>query len=135
MLTSPKLAEIESKLLRSDLPDFRGGDTVRVHYRIVEGDKERTQVFQGVVIKRSRSGARSTFTVRKVSFSVGVERIFLSHSPRIEKVESVLTVEYARELWRLRGVEALEAHNDSSMSSTDAPRSASVISALERVSS
>ena len=89
MLTSPKLAEIESKLLRSDLPDFRVGDTVRVHYRIVEGDKERIQVFQGVVIKRHRAGARSTFTVRKVSFNVGVERVFLSHSPRIEKVEIV----------------------------------------------
>jgi large subunit ribosomal protein L19 len=89
MLTSPKIAEIESKFLRSDLPDFRVGDTVRVHYRIVEGDKERTQVFQGVVIKRHRAGARSTFTVRKVSFNVGVERIFLSHSPRIEKVEVV----------------------------------------------
>jgi large subunit ribosomal protein L19 len=89
MLTSPKLDDIESKFLRSDLPDFRVGDTVRVHYRIVEGDKERTQVFQGVVIKRHRAGARSTFTVRKVSFNVGVERIFLSHSPRIEKVEVV----------------------------------------------
>jgi len=89
MYTSPKLAELESQLLRSDLPDFRVGDTVRVHYRIVEGDKERTQVFQGVVIKRHRAGARSTFSVRKVSFSVGVERIFLSHSPRIEKVEIV----------------------------------------------
>jgi large subunit ribosomal protein L19 len=89
MHTSPKLAELESKLLRTDLPDFRVGDSVRVHYRIVEGDKERTQVFQGVVIKRHRAGARSTFTVRKVSFNVGVERIFLSHSPRIEKVEVV----------------------------------------------
>jgi len=89
MLTSPKLAEIENKGLRSDLPDFRVGDTVRVHYRIVEGDKERTQVFQGVVIKRHRAGARSTFSVRKISFNIGVERIFLSHSPRIEKVEIV----------------------------------------------
>ena len=89
MLTSPKLAEIETKLLRTDLPDFRVGDTVKVHYRIVEGDKERTQVFQGVVIKRHRAGARSTFTVRKISFNVGVERVFLSHSPRIEKIEVV----------------------------------------------
>jgi large subunit ribosomal protein L19 len=87
MLTSPKLAEIESKLLRTDLPDFRVGDTVRVHYRIVEGDKERTQVFQGVVTKRHRAGARSTFTVRKVSFNVGVERMFMLHSPRLDKVE------------------------------------------------
>ncbi|MGA2449138.1 MAG: 50S ribosomal protein L19 [Polyangiaceae bacterium] len=89
MNISPKLAEIESKFLRTDLPDFRVGDTVRVHYRIVEGDKERTQVFQGVVLKRHRAGARSTFTVRKISFNVGVERVFLSHSPRIEKVELV----------------------------------------------
>ena len=89
MHTSPIIAEIESQLLRTDLPEFRVGDTVRVHYRIVEGDKERTQIFQGVVIKRHRAGARSTFTVRKVSFNVGVERIFLSHSPRIEKVEIV----------------------------------------------
>ena len=89
MHTSPKLAELESKLLRSDLPEFRIGDTLRVHYRIVEGDKERTQVFQGVVIKRHRAGARSTFTVRKISFNVGVELIFLTHSPRIEKVEIV----------------------------------------------
>src|SRR5271165_6737711 len=89
MLTSPKLAELESKLLRTDLPDFRVGDTVRVHYRIVEGDKERTQVFQGVVTKRHRAGARSTFTVRKVSFNVGVERVFLLHSPRIDKIEVV----------------------------------------------
>jgi large subunit ribosomal protein L19 len=84
-----KIEEIESAQLRSGLPDFRVGDTVRVHYKIVEGDKDRIQVFQGVVLKRHRAGARSTFTVRKVSFNVGVERIFLSHSPRIEKIEIV----------------------------------------------
>lgn len=89
MHTIPKIAEIESAQLRTGLPDFRVGDTVRVHYRIVEGDKDRVQVFQGVVLKRHRAGARSTFTVRKVSFNVGVERVFLSHSPRIEKVEVV----------------------------------------------
>jgi large subunit ribosomal protein L19 len=89
MQTIPKIVEIESKALRSDISEFRVGDSIRVHYRIVEGDKERTQVFQGVVIKRHRAGARSTFTVRKVSFNVGVERIFLMHSPRIEKVEIV----------------------------------------------
>jgi large subunit ribosomal protein L19 len=89
MHTLPKLAELESAFLRTDLPDFRVGDSLRIHYRIVEGDKERTQVFQGVVVKRHRAGARSTFTVRKVSFNVGVERIFLAHSPRIEKVEIV----------------------------------------------
>ena len=89
MHTIPKIAEIESAQLRTGLPDFRVGDTVRVHYRIVEGEKDRIQVFQGVVLKRHRAGARSTFTVRKVSFNIGVERVFLSHSPRIEKVEIV----------------------------------------------
>jgi large subunit ribosomal protein L19 len=83
------MAELEASQLRSGLPDFRVGDTVRVHYKIVEGDKERVQVFQGVVIKRHRAGARSTFSVRKVSFNVGVERVFLSHSPRIEKIEVI----------------------------------------------
>jgi large subunit ribosomal protein L19 len=89
MLLSPILQKLEAPLVRDGLPDFRVGDTVRVHYKIVEGEKERVQVFQGVVLKRHRAGARSTFTVRKVSFNVGVERIFLSHSPRIDKVEIV----------------------------------------------
>lgn len=89
MNTIPKIAELENAQLKTGLPEFRVGDTVRVHYRIVEGENQRTQVFQGVVIKRHRAGARSTFTVRKVSFNVGVERVFLTHSPRIEKVEVV----------------------------------------------
>ena len=88
-MQNAKIAEIENELLRTNMPDFRVGDTVRVHYKIVEGDKLRVQVFRGVVIKRHRAGARSTFTVRKVSFNVGVERIFLTHSPRIDKVEIV----------------------------------------------
>ena len=90
MSTSPIIQKLLQKALRTDLPQFVPGDTVRVHYKIVEGDKDRIQVFQGVVVKRQRAGARSTFTVRKVSFNVGVERVFLSHSPRIDKVE-VLT--------------------------------------------
>ena len=89
MNTSTVLAKIEATQLRSDLPEFRVGDTVRVHYKIVEGEKERIQVFQGIVLKRHRAGARSSFTVRKVSFNVGVERVFLVHSPRIDKVEIV----------------------------------------------
>src|SRR4051812_39507636 len=89
MLTSTILAKIEAPFLREGLPDFRVVDTIRVHYKIVEGEKERIQVFQGVVLKRHRAGMRSTFTVRKVSFNVGVERVFLMHSPRIEKVEIV----------------------------------------------
>jgi len=88
-MQNAKIAAIENEQIRTGIPDFRVGDTVRVHYKIVEGDKDRIQVFQGVVLKRHRAGARSTFTVRKVSFNVGVERVFLSHSPRIEKVEVV----------------------------------------------
>jgi large subunit ribosomal protein L19 len=89
MMASSKIEEIEAAQLRTGLPDFRVGDTIRVHYKIVEGDKDRIQVFQGVVTKRHRAGARSSFTVRKVSFNVGVERVFLLHSPRIDKVEIV----------------------------------------------
>ena len=88
-MNTQQIQDIETPLLRTDVSAFRVGDTVRVHYKIVEGDKDRIQVFQGVVIKRRRAGARSTFTVRKVSFNVGVERIFLDHSPRIDKVEVV----------------------------------------------
>jgi large subunit ribosomal protein L19 len=83
------IAELESAQLRQDMPKFRCGDTIRVHYRVVEGDKQRTQMFQGVVIKRHRGGLRSTFTVRKLSFGIGVERTFPAHSPRIEKIELV----------------------------------------------
>src|SRR6185369_5260537 len=89
MQTSNILAKIEAPLFRQGIPDFRVGDTIRVAYRIAEGEKERIQVFQGVVLKRHRAGVRSTFTVRKISFNVGVERIFLLHSPRIDKVEVV----------------------------------------------
>lgn len=87
MNTAPQIQALEAAQLRTDIPEFRAGDTVRVHYKIVEGDKERIQVFQGLVIKQHRAGARSTFTVRKVSFNVGVERIFPLYSPRIDKVE------------------------------------------------
>jgi len=80
---------VEQKQLRKDVPDFRPGDTVRIHTKIKEGDKERVQVFEGVVISRREGKNRSTFTVRKVSYGVGVERIFPTHSPRIEKVEVV----------------------------------------------
>jgi large subunit ribosomal protein L19 len=87
MLTLSKIAELESASLRTDLPEFRVGDTVAVHYKIVEGDKLRVQVFRGIVIQKHRAGARSTFTVRKVSFNVGVERVFPLHSPRVEQIE------------------------------------------------
>lgn len=86
--TVPKITAIASAFQRT-LPSFRAGDQVRVHYRIREGEKERVQVFQGVVIRKNGGGIGATFTVRKVSFGIGVERIFPQHSPRIEKLEIV----------------------------------------------
>ncbi len=82
-----EIQELETEALRTDHPDFRPGDTVRVHVRIKEGDKERVQVFEGVVIARKRDGIRSTFTVRKVSYGVGVERVLPLHSPMVAKIE------------------------------------------------
>lgn len=82
------IEEIEAAQLRDDIPEFSPGDTVRVHVRVIEGGRERVQVFEGVVIARNGgSGARATFTVRKLSFGVGVERIFPVHSPIIQEIE------------------------------------------------
>jgi len=83
------LDALESASKRSDIPDFRPGDTLRVHVKVVEGNRSRIQVFQGVVIRRQGGGARETFTVRKVSFGVGVERTFPVHTPVIDKIEVV----------------------------------------------
>ena len=80
---------VDQDYLRSDLPEFRPGDTVKVHVRVVEGGKERLQVFQGIVIRRSGGGLQETFTVRKISFGVGVERTFPLHSPSVAKLELV----------------------------------------------
>ena len=79
----------KDRIAKTNTDAFRVGDTVRVHYKVVEGDKERIQVFQGQVIRKRRGGVGATFTVRKVSYNVGVERIFPTHSPRIDKVELV----------------------------------------------
>ncbi|MFO0581271.1 MAG: 50S ribosomal protein L19 [Anaeromyxobacter sp.] len=81
------IADIEAKYKRKDVPEMRAGDNVRVHTKIKEGDKERIQVFEGVVIAYRKGGTASNFTVRKVSYGVGVERIFPTHSPRVDKVE------------------------------------------------
>ncbi len=78
---------LEQEQMRSDIPAFNPGDTVRVHVKVVEGNRERIQVFEGAVIRRQGSGARETFTVRRISYGVGVERTFPVHSPRIEKIE------------------------------------------------
>jgi len=80
---------LEREQMRLDIPDFRAGDTVKVHAKIKEGDKERIQVFQGVVIRKRKGKMGATFTVRKVSYGIGVERIFPVHSPNIDKVEIV----------------------------------------------
>ncbi len=81
------IESIEQRQLRKDLPRFKAGDTVRVHFQVIEGQRRRVQVFEGIVIKRQGSGARETFTVRKQSFGVGVERTFPVHSPKIERIE------------------------------------------------
>ena len=83
------LDAVDAKSLKTDLPDFRAGDTVKVHVNIIEGNRSRIQVFQGIVISRQGHGVRETFTVRKVSFQVGVERTFPVHSPVIDKIEIV----------------------------------------------
>lgn len=81
------LDDLDAQMLRSDIPAFRPGDTLKVHVKVIEGNRSRIQVFQGVVIRRQGSGARETFTVRKVSFGVGVERTFPVHSPNIDTIE------------------------------------------------
>jgi large subunit ribosomal protein L19 len=83
------IAEITKDQLRTDHPDFRAGDTVKVHAKVVEGTRERIQIFEGVVIKRQNGGISETFTVRKISYGVGVERTFPVHSPRVDKVEVI----------------------------------------------
>jgi large subunit ribosomal protein L19 len=83
------IAELEQAQIRSDIPSFRPGDTLRVHVKVTEGNRSRVQVFQGVVIRRQGGGVRETFTVRKISYGVGVERTFPVHTPAIEKIEVV----------------------------------------------
>lgn len=89
MKTGNVIDAIEAAQLRSDLPQFKPGDTLKVHVKVVEGEKERIQVFEGTVLRRSHGANRETFTVRKVSYGVGVERTFPVHSPRIDKIEVV----------------------------------------------
>ncbi|NLJ55576.1 MAG: 50S ribosomal protein L19 [Firmicutes bacterium] len=81
--------QLEKEYLKEQVPDFSPGDTVRVHFKVVEGSRERIQIFEGVVIKRRGSGLGESFTVRRISYGVGVERVFPLHSPKIEKVEVI----------------------------------------------
>jgi large subunit ribosomal protein L19 len=106
MSQNPLLREIESSFRRTDLPELRSGDSVRVHTLIKEGDKERVQVFEGVVIGQHRGGSRASFTVRKISYGVGVERIFPLHTSRIEKIEVLSRGEVRRA--RLNYLRALQ---------------------------
>src|SRR5205085_9969857 len=95
---------LERAQLRTDLPQFKAGDTVRVHFRVSEGQRQRIQVFEGIVLKRLGAGARETFTVRKQSYGVGVERTYPLHSPKIDRIEVVAIVDVNRsELYYLRG--------------------------------
>ena len=101
----PIIAAIESSYDRKDIPEFRSGDTIRVHARISESGKERIQVFQGVCIRRKHNGARSTFTVRKISHGIGVERVWPVNSPRVTQIELVSRGRVRRaKLYYLRGL-------------------------------
>src|SRR5213079_459133 len=98
------IQDLEQRQLRSDRPRFKPGDTVRVHFQVIEGQRQRIQVFEGIVIKRQGAGARETFTVRKQSFGVGVERTFPLHSPKIERIEVAAVGDVNRaKLYYLRG--------------------------------
>ena len=101
---SKVIETLERAQLRDDIPQFKAGDTVRVHFKVIEGQRQRIQVFEGIVIKRQGAGARETFTVRKQSFGVGVERTFPLHSPKIERIEVAAVGDVNRaKLYYLRG--------------------------------
>jgi large subunit ribosomal protein L19 len=104
------LDTLDAQSLRADVPDFRPGDTLKVHVRVVEGNRSRIQVFQGAVIRRQGGGVRETFTVRKISFGVGVERTFPVHTPVIEKIEVVTRGDVRRaKLYYLRDLRGKKA--------------------------
>ena len=104
------IENIEREQLRDDIPQFKAGDSVKVHFKVVEGTRHRIQVFQGIVIKRQGQGVRETFTVRKVSFGVGVERTFPVHTPIVEKIELVSRGDVRRaKLYYLRDLRGKKA--------------------------
>ncbi len=105
-----KLDVVDAASLRSDIPDFRPGDTVKVHVKVVEGNRSRIQVFQGVVIRRHGGGLQETFTVRKISFGTGVERTFPVHTPIVDRIEVVTRGDVRRaKLYYLRGLRGKKA--------------------------
>jgi large subunit ribosomal protein L19 len=104
------LDDLDALSMRDDVPDFRAGDTLKVHVRVVEGNRQRVQIFQGVVIRRQGGGVRETFTVRKISFGVGVERTFPVHTPIISKIEVVTRGDVRRaKLYYLRELRGKKA--------------------------
>jgi large subunit ribosomal protein L19 len=131
---------IERPFLRTDLPEFRPGDTVKVHVRVVEGNRERVQVFQGVVIRRAGGGVRETFTVRKISFGVGVERTFPVHSPSISKLEVVQRGRVRRaKLYYLRDLRGKKARikerriDDAKLAAMEAAEQAAIAASAEEL--
>jgi large subunit ribosomal protein L19 len=125
-----QLQQVESLYIHKEQPDFRAGDTVRVHVRVVEGDKERIQVFQGVVIGRRGGGTRETFTVRKISGGIGVERIFPLHSPSLSRIEVIRRGKVRRaKLYYLRALRGKAARIEERRDEHGAPRSATAASA------
>ena len=135
-MTNP-IELLEQRQLRTDLPQFKAGDTVRVHFQVIEGQRRRVQVFEGIVIKRQGAGVRETFTVRKNSFGVGVERTFPLHSPKIEKIEVQAIGDVSRaKLYYLRAkvgkkARVREAQQSAPVSS---PRAEDEIEAVEELS-
>ena len=114
-----RVALVEKPMLRTDLPDYSAGDTVKVHVRIKEGEKERIQIYEGVVIARSNRGTRRSLTVRKISHGVGVERIFLESSPKVAKLEIVQVGRVRRaKLYYLRGLEGKAARIERELDQT-----------------
>jgi len=104
------LDALDAQSLRTDIPDFRAGDTLKVHARVVEGNRSRVQVFQGVVIRRQNGGLRETFTIRKVSFGVGVERTYPLNSPQLDRIEVVTRGDVRRaKLYYLRDLRGKKA--------------------------
>ena len=129
---------VEQPFLRSDIPEFRPGDTVKVHVRVVEGSRERVQVFQGVVIRRQNGGLRETFTVRKISFGVGVERTFPVHSPSIARLELITRGRVRRaKLYYLRDLRGKKARikerriDDTKLAAMEAAAAAAAAEAAE----
>lgn len=128
------LDAVDAASLRSDIPTFRAGDELKVHVRVIEGSKSRIQVFQGIVIRRQGNGARETFTIRKVSYGVGVERTFPVHTPVIEKIEVVRRGDVRRaKLYYLRDLRGKAAKIREKRSDVEASTNKSSVAAAEVV--